>query len=72
MLDLDEAMKALEDLPAILDLRDASRATGLSPATLRRRVASGELTALRTSAGRGGRMRFLKREVAKLLVAMAG
>ncbi len=72
MLQVDEVLKALEDLPPVLDLRDASRATGLSSATLRRRVVSGELAALRTRTGRGGRLRFLKRDIARLLAAMAG
>lgn len=71
-LSLDEALSALESWPSILSAREAARASGLSVSTIRRRVASGELRVLRSRWGSGGRLRFLKQDVARLLVAMAG
>ena len=68
---LDDFLDALDGLPPVLGLRQAARATGLSTATLRRRVQSGELHAMKTRPRRGGRLKFLKREIARFLLGMA-
>ena len=44
--------------PAYMQLRDAAAFVGLSPVTLRRAVARGELRALMTSSGRTHRLLF--------------
>ena len=49
---------------------ETARAVGVSTITIRRRIQSGELRAMRTHAGRGGRVRILKRDVARLLTEM--
>jgi excisionase family DNA binding protein len=67
----EEAVEALSSFPAVLSLKQVHQAIGLSANTIRRRVASGELRALRTRGGRGGRLRFLKADVAALLASMA-
>ena len=59
-LRLEEVLTALDDLPPVLELKEVAQVTALSSATIRRRVQLGELSAMRTCSGRGGRLRFMK------------
>ncbi len=70
-LSLKDALEALNACPAVLSVEQAARAVGLSMVTIRRRIQHGSLRAARTSAGRGGRYRILKRDVAAMLVEMS-
>ena len=63
-------LAAFAGLREVLSLRESADALGVSVSTLRRRIRSGELRALRTSAGRGGRLRILKQDLAQLLAEM--
>jgi len=69
-LSLDDALAALAALSDVLSAEEAADALGISTSTLRRRIRDGDLRALRTSAGRGGRLRILKRDLAELLAEM--
>lgn len=60
------------DLPPVVTLRAASVAVGLSPLTLRRRIKAGELSALRTREGRGGKLLLRREDIARFLDTMAG
>ena len=51
-LTIDDVLRALEGFDPVLSLK-AARATELSTATLRRRVQSGELQAMKTRPRRG-------------------
>ncbi len=66
-----EALQLLDHLPAIVGLKQAASALGLSTATLRRRVVTGELRRLRSRDKRGGRVLFAKLDLAKLLSEMS-
>ena len=69
-LSLEEALAALAELPLVLSVDQASHAVGVSATTIRRRIQDGQLRALKTSAGHGGRLRILKRDLARLLAEM--
>ncbi len=71
-LSLDEALAALADLAAVVTLAEAAAALGVAEITLRRRIAAGELRAIKTRPGHGGRLRIFKRDIALLLLAMNG
>lgn len=66
-----EALDLLGEFPAFLTLHQAALATSLSRSTIRRRVASGSLRALRSCDERGACLRFLKGDLARLLVSMS-
>lgn len=68
---IEDVLENLAEVPPVVGLQEASRATGLSPTTLRRRVRSGELRALRARGTRGWRLMFMKRDLAQLLLGMA-
>ena len=68
---VDEFREQLAHLPLVLTLQQAARASGLSTATLRRRIASGELRRLKSRECRGGRLRVLRDDLARLLSTMS-
>ncbi|MCK6460273.1 MAG: helix-turn-helix domain-containing protein [Planctomycetes bacterium] len=69
-LTLDDAAAALAARSEVLSLDEAAAALGISSSTLRRRIRSGQLRALRTSPGPGGRLRILRSDLARLLTEM--
>ncbi len=69
-LTIEDALATLARLPEILSAEEAAGAVGISVPTLRRRIQEGRLRALKTSAGRGGRLRILKKDLAQFLSEM--
>ena len=70
-ISLEEFRDQLAHLPMLLTLQQAAQASGLSAATLRRRIASGELRKLKSRERRGGRLRVLRDDLARLLAGMS-
>jgi len=72
-LTYEEAVRLLTEaaFPPIGSLAAASKAASLSRSTLRRRIKTGELRGIRTRAGRGGRYRISRVDLAGLLVSMS-
>ena len=68
---LDEFREQLAHLPLMLTLQQAAAVSGLSKATLRRRITSGELRKLKSRERRGGRLRVLRDDLAQLLSNMS-
>lgn len=70
-ISVDEFRDQLAHLPLMLSLQQAAEVSGLSKATLRRRIASGELRKLKSRECRGGRLRILRDDLARLLAHMS-
>lgn len=71
-LTLQEALEALSYLPAVVAGTEAARALGVHERTLRRWRDQGRVRCLKTTPGNGGKLRYLRRDLAQLLVEMAG
>jgi len=66
----EDLLEALDSLPAVLSVGQAADALGISTTTIRRRIREGQLRAMKTSIGHGGRIRILKRDLVELLAEM--
>ena len=62
--------EAVAELPALVPLKDAAKFLGVSDRTLKRWEQVGRVRFLRTTRGRGGVVRVLRADLAKLLAAM--
>jgi excisionase family DNA binding protein len=69
-LSFGDALAALGELPRLLSVEQAADALSVSATTIRRRIQTGQLRAVKTSAGHGGRLRVLKYDLARLLSEM--
>jgi hypothetical protein len=68
-LTMAEALVALADYPAFMSCSQVQEATGFSASKVRSDADDGLLRGLKSRAGRGGRLRFRKLDVAAWLAA---
>ena len=65
-----EVRDLADELPLFLRVREAADVLGVSTDTIRRRIATGQLRAFRTSPKRGGSLRIARGDMLALLASM--